>query len=251
MKGTQATEFRHRSVGEVVSEDYRRAAIFKRHGIDFCCGGGRTVQVACELAGATYDDVERELQAVRGASEPAAHPDPRGWDVGFLADYVVNVHHRYVRETLPVLRQFSEKVARVHGEQRTELVEIHSLVEKLTEELSEHMAHEETLLFPYIKKLAAAGRNPGAHPRPARPTLEDRGDVLRAMEEDHDQAGELMRQIRHLSDDFTPPEGACRTYCATFATLEEFEEDLHRHVHLENNLLFPAAASLEDEPLQG
>lgn len=250
MKGTETTGFRHRSVGEVVSEDYRRAATFKRHGIDFCCGGGQSVEDACERVGAPYEEVERQLRTAPGPSAPVTHPDPRGWSADFLADYIVNVHYRYVRETLPVLRQFSEKVARVHGEAHPELVRIRGLVQELADELSEHMAQEETVLFPYIKGLSSQRWDPAGDPLPARPVLGDRGDILQAMEEDHDAAGALMRQIRGLSNGFTPPEGACRTYYATFATLEEFEEDLHRHVHLENNVLFPEAVSREESGLR-
>jgi regulator of cell morphogenesis and NO signaling len=254
------TGFRQRPVGEVVAEDYRRAGAFKRFGIDFCCGGGRTVQEACDRKGVDYQELEEELLASTNARSPAAQPDPAGWGLDFLADYIVNVHHRYVRDQLPVIGQFATKVARVHGHGWPEVVAIAGLVDELTSEMEQHMASEEDLLFPHIKALVTA-RADGT-PRPDGALGEGGGvavdrlegfasasldQSIRLMEDEHDRAGEIMRQIRTLSGDFTPPEGACKTFQATYALLEEFEEDLHRHVHLENNVLFPAAMSLRDE----
>lgn len=242
MYTAQHQDFRHRPVGEVVAEDYRLAAVFKRFGIDFCCGGGRTVQAACDKKGVTYEELEQALLFAKPPRDGAHLPDPRGWDLGFLADFIVNVHHRYVRESLPVLLQFATKVARVHGDDQPELVEIAILVEELAEELEGHLAKEERVLFPFIKELVAA-QDRSVPPEPA-----PFGTVrvpIRAMEHEHDHAGTLMRRIRELSNDFTPPEGACATYRGLFAKLEEFEEDLHRHVHLENNVLFPRASALE------
>lgn len=240
----QTMNFAQRSVGEVVAEDYRRAAVFKRFGIDFCCGGGRSVAAACEKKGVAYEELERALVAAEPSRSGTGHPDPRGWDLDFLADYIVNVHHGYVRENLPVLLQFSGKVARVHGSARPELVEIARLVEELAAELEAHMAKEEHVLFPHIRTMVAARKGAAPVEQPAFGTVQN---PIRAMEHEHDRAGELMRRLRELSGDFTPPADACNTYRATFAKLEEFEEDLHRHVHLENNLLFPRAASLEQE----
>jgi regulator of cell morphogenesis and NO signaling len=242
MSTIEQANFRERPVGEVVAEDYRRAGVFKRFGIDFCCGGGRTVQEACERKGVEYEELAQALLASTASRSGSAQPDPRGWKLDFLADYIVNVHHGYVRETLPVLLQFSQKVARVHGERRPELVAIARLVEEIAGELEQHMRKEEEILFPYIRALVAAGSAGGSVVLPG----EDAADgAMRLMEEEHDHAGELMRQIRELSGDFVPPEGACNTYRASYVKLEEFEEDLHRHVHLENNLLFPGTEKLE------
>ena len=214
-----------RSVGEVVAEDYTRAAVFQRYGIDFCCGGGRSVADACRKAGADLDEVLGALRESDERADPAPGHDPRDWAPSFLADYIVTVHHGYVRQALPALRQFSDKVARVHGRRHPELVEVRTLVHELAEEMEEHMAEEEQGIF---ARLAEGG--------PATP--EDVG----SLEDDHEEAGELMRRIRALTDGFQPPADACSTYRATFAKLEEFEGDLHRHVHLENNILFPQIA---------
>jgi len=217
-----------RSVGDIVSEDYRRAAALKRFGIDFCCGGKTTLEAACEAKGVTVADVEEAL-AASDAHGIATLPRVTAWDPVFLADYVVNEHHTYVRESIPVLRAFTQKVARVHGAERPELVTIAHLFDALATELTKHMASEEEVVFPRIKALASDPDGPSL-----RQLVED-------MEAEHDEAGTIMAEIRRLSADYTPPEGACNTYRATFAKLEEFEDDLHRHVHIENHVLFPKA----------
>jgi len=236
MHGTVGIELRERTVGEVVAEDYARAAVFKRLGIDFCCGGSRTVGAACQQAGV---GVETLQEALVGADRKArGWPDPRGWDPTFLANYIVEVHHRYVRETLPVLVHFAHKVARVHGDRRPELHRIRDLVEELAAEMDLHMTDEEQNVFPRIAAWVAS-RKDGK-------SAQGGGlqDPIAALEQDHDHAGDLMRRLRELSDGFTPPVLACATYRAAYAKLAEFEEDLHRHVHLENNVLFPSALAL-------
>lgn len=244
MEAVHRTHFASRTVGDVVAEDFRRGAVFKRFGIDFCCGGGKTVQAACEAKGVSYEALEAALLAPSPAEQAAGQVDPRAWDLAFLADYIVNVHHQYVRETLPVLRAFTSKVARVHGNGNPELVEIARLFDELAAEMEQHLLKEERVLFPYVKELAAARRGEAVDLRPPFGSVRN---PIRAMEHEHDHAGALMAQIRTLSSDYTPPEYACNTYRAAFAKLEEFEEDLHRHVHLENNILFPRAEVLEEE----
>ena len=228
------TPLAQRPVGEIVAEDYRRAAVLKRFGIDFCCGGGRTLEAACQKQGVAVEDVARALAAADGHGQ-APQARVTAWSPGFLADYVVNEHHAYVRESVPVLRAFTQKVARVHGGAHPELVEIAALFDEVAEELEAHMAEEEAVVFPRIKALAAGGAAPEG------PSLRA---LLGTMEAEHDRAGALMREIRRLSGDYVPPEDACNTYRASFAKLEEFEDDLHRHVHLENNVLFPKALAL-------
>ena len=239
----QIADFTRMTIGEIVAEDYRRATIFKRFGIDFCCGGGKTVAETCEKKGISPTELEEALLRVSdtGSSRDA---DARTWDLDFLADYIVNVHHRYVRENLPPLVQFATKVARVHGDAHPELHEIAELTLRLAADMEEHMAKEEQVLFPYVKALVNASRLEVA---PSRVPFGTIRNPIMMMEHEHDDAGNIMKRLRELSNDFTPPEYACNTYRATFATLEDFESDLHRHVHLENNILFPRATALEDE----
>ncbi len=213
---------RTRPVGEVVADDYRRGAVFKQFGIDFCCGGGRTVEEACARKGVDIEALERALESSDLPRGEDRMPDPRTWDPGFLADYIVQVHHSYCREALPVLRAFSRKVAQVHGAHTPELISVDEAVQALSEEMTAHMASEENEVFPAIK----SGEGASA--------------ALEQMEAEHEAAGELMAEIRRDTADFTPPPEACATWRAMYAKLEEFEGDLHRHVHLENNVLFPA-----------
>jgi regulator of cell morphogenesis and NO signaling len=226
-------KFANQTVGDLVAADFRKAEVFKRHGIDFCCGGGRTVAVACEKKGVSQDELEQELTDVEERSNSTEELDFNSWNTSKLVDYILYAHHSYIRENIPLLRGFTEKVARVHGHANPELVEIRRLFDEMATDLEHHMMKEEQILFPWIKKMDDPG---------ALPSNEIQGPI-HMMEEEHEHAGAVMAEIRRLSNNYTPPEHACTTYRVSFAKLEEFEADLHKHVHLENNILFPKAAS--------
>lgn len=235
-----------RTVGEIVADDYRLGSIFQRYGIDFCCGGGHTVAEACSKQGVAVDDLREALVAARSTEDGRGRGEERQWPLDFLVDYITNVHHQFVREHLPILTQFATKVAKVHGDANPELHEVAYLVRDLSTELTEHLADEEATLFPYVKQLVVAKTQ---KVRPSRPAFESAKNPITSMERDHDGAGAIMKRLRAITADYTPPPHACNTYRALFATLEQFEEDLHRHVHLENNVLFPRALALEEELL--
>lgn len=235
--------FAQQTVGDIVAEDYRRGAIFKQFGIDFCCGGGITVEKACRKKGVDIDELEEAIRNAGRRQNGAAGEDARSWSPDFLADYIVNVHHTYVRQNLPILLQFSQKVARVHGGGRPELIQVAQLTAGLADEMQAHLEAEEEELFPFVKALVAARKTDGEAPKATQFVEES----LSQREAEHEHAGAVMAQIRELTSDFTPPEGACNTYRALFAKLEEFEQDLHRHVHLENNVLFPRARKLKEQ----
>jgi regulator of cell morphogenesis and NO signaling len=218
------------TVGQLVADDYRRAPVLNRFGIDFCCRGGVSLEVAARKAGVPIADVERALAAAT-TEAGVAQPRVEDWDPAFLAQYIVNQHHTFVRGQVPPLAAFTQKVARVHGERHPETVEIADRFERMAGVLERHMQREENEVFPRIAD-AAAGRPAG-----------DLGALIDELETEHEDAGDLMREIRALSDDFTPPPDACNTYRAAYANLELFEADLHRHVHLENNVLFPKAVT--------
>lgn len=228
------------TIRDVVVEDYRTAAVFQRYGLDFCCGGGATIEHACRKKGLDADRIVDDLETVMNTSG-SDQPDVGAWDVDFLAEYILQTHHRYVRSVLPSILQHADKVARVHGAVRLELVEIARLFSLVAADLEAHMAKEEQILFPYIKSLARAE----AAKEPTQ--FETVRNPIRMMEVEHEAAGAMMREIRTLSNDYTPPADACMTYRVLFNELEAFEQDLHRHVHLENNLLFPKAIALEAE----
>ncbi len=233
-----------KTVGQLVAEDYSKAEVFKKYGIDFCCGGGRTVQDVCEKKGVDYAVLEKELLNTGRKNANGDNLNANEWQLDFLADYIVNVHHTYVRNNIPHLLEYADKVAKVHGNANPETVKIHALLSEVASELQTHMMKEEKVLFPYIKRLVSA-RQEQAHPE--QPPFGTVQNPVRMMETEHEHAGNILKEIRALSNDFTPPAHACNTYRVLYFKLQEFEDDLHRHVHLENNILFPKAIEMERE----
>lgn len=224
-------------IGDLVAEDYRKATVFKKFGLDFCCGGGHTITEACRRHGLDEQEVIDALIALeRQGGESAS--EEQTWSLTRLADHIEETHHHYVRERIPVISEFSQKVARVHGNANPETIEIARLFDELARELSMHMRKEELLLFPYIRNLEAGT----GFESPAFGTV---ANPIRMMEHEHDVAGNLCKDISRLSGGYEPPAHACNTYRVLYAMLDEFEQDLHRHVHLENNVLFPKALKLE------
>lgn len=230
------------TLGEIAVKDLRKAEVFKKYGLDFCCGGKKTVKEACAEKGIDVTKVEQELQHTdKIVSTTVARPLPyNDWSLDFLSDYIVNTHHSYVKKIVPDLSAYAGKVARVHGEHHPELLEINQLTQLVCDELSSHMVKEETILFPYIKHLVAAEN---------RGTALKNGNTIQkeidTMEEEHSIVGNALDKIRSLSNNFKLPEDACASYTFLYKTLDEFENDLHIHVHLENNILFPKALELE------
>lgn len=230
------------TVAEMVTENIKTAHIFKKYGIDFCCGGGITLDKACEKYNADYDAIVEDLKNVDNTNSRATNYN--SWTLDFLADHIVNVHHSYVEENIPLLLQYAARVAKVHGHHFTELLEIEELVKEVAGELSAHCKKEELILFPFIKKMVAAQKEGTALAQPHFGTVDN---PIKMMETEHEDAGELLRRIAKLSNNYTPPQGACNTYRAFYAKLDEFEQDLHHHVHLENNILFPKSLKLEKQ----
>ncbi|HEY8661491.1 MAG TPA: iron-sulfur cluster repair di-iron protein [Hanamia sp.] len=232
------------TLGEIAAKDLRKAEVFKKYGLDFCCGGKKTVKEACAEKGLDVTKVEQELQTADKnitGSRPLPYND---WSLDFLADYIVNTHHSYVKKTIPDLRSYASKVASVHGSRHPELLAISQLTDEVCEELSLHMVKEETVLFPYIKQLAASKNNGNPLQKGTFNTVQA---PINMMEHEHDVVGKKLEQIRTLSNNYALPEDACASYSYLFKTLDEFENDLHIHVHLENNILFPKSLDLEKE----
>lgn len=234
------TTLQDKTVADVVTENIKAAHVFKKYGIDFCCGGGVSIKKACEKAEIDPVLVETEILNLENIKDRAL--DFNSWKLDFLTDHIINVHHGYVEESSPLLLQYSQRVNHVHGHHYTELSEIESLVKQVVQELAAHMKKEELILFPFIKKLVKAEREGTEVPPIHFGTVEN---PIKMMEAEHEEAGEILRKIAKLSNNFTPPQGACNTYKAFYSKLEEFEQDLHQHVHLENNILFPKALKLE------
>ncbi|WP_411275460.1 iron-sulfur cluster repair di-iron protein [Daejeonella sp.] len=238
-------EAHQETIGEIVVKDYRKAQVFKKLGIDFCCGGKKTVEEVCKTKGLNPDQVKAELESVNMmASQNGNNFD--NWQIDFLADYIVNTHHEYVKTNVPFITELANKVALVHGTQHPELIEVAETFNQLGRDLSLHVLKEENIVFPFIKGLM--GKTDDA------PVSSEIFDSIRTptqmMEVEHEQAGEDMASIRALTKDYKLPLDACTSYTILFKKLQEFENDLFNHVHLENNILFPKAIALEKEQVK-
>lgn len=179
-------------------------------------------------------------EALQHTERPSDNPD--NWEPDFLAEYIVQTHHRYLREHLPLICQYAAKTAAVHGERHPELKVVQKQVELLAGDLLEHMEKEEKVLFPYIRMLCDARRQ---HTQVPAVPFQSAQAPISMMEHEHDYAGALLENLRELTNDFTPPADSCTTYKLTYAKLKELDEDLRWHVHLENNVLFPKTIRLE------
>ncbi len=234
--------FKEQKVGEIVAEDYRTAGVFKKFGLDFCCGGGKPVAEACEQKGINLNTLLDELEAV--TTEGDDSHNYKEWSPELLIDYIEQRHHRFVRSKLPEIETYAKKVAKVHGSRHEELNEILDEFLMLKDELLDHLEKEEQMLFPYIKELVRIDQT--GEKMEKEPDFGSVEDPVEMMEEEHDEAGEAMAKIQKWTNNFTPPEDACATYRVLFQNLEGFQDDLHKHVHLENNILFPKALELEN-----
>jgi regulator of cell morphogenesis and NO signaling len=223
-----------RKLGEIVAEDYRAAGIFREAGIDFCCGGDKTLEQACAEKDIEPDKVSEELKELE-ATPPLPGQNFNEWDPGFLSDYIVNSHHRFVAKTMPDLLFYTQKIATVHSENHPELFEIAELFKQINNELLQHMKMEEEVLFPAIKKALSA-------PFPEISSLIN-SEITR-MKGEHEFAGGAMDKINVISKGYKVPGDGCNTFHVTYNLLHQFEDDLHVHVHLENNILFPKALKL-------
>jgi regulator of cell morphogenesis and NO signaling len=229
----------HTTVGDLVAADFRAARVLEQFGIDFCCGGRRSLADACWSAGADPEIVGLAIERV--TAEPAdAGADVRHWPVDRLIDHIVSKHHAYLRVAMPTIAHHLAKLAGVHGERHPELTRVAATFDRLRHELQQHLIKEENVLFPYIRAQAslASGR-PFANP------FGTVANPIRMMEREHREAGTELHVIRELTNGYTAPADGCAAYRVTMAELEQFEWDLHRHVHLENNVLFPKAVALE------
>lgn len=230
-----------KTVGETVTENIKTAHVFKKYGIDFCCGGGISIEKACEKKDVDFSTLEEELLNVDTTQKSY---DFDKWELGFLIDHIVNVHHTYVQESIPLILQYSNRVAKVHGHHYSEVLEINRLFIEVSNELISHLQKEEAILFPYVKNLLQI-KEAGA--KASTPPFGTVNNPVAMMEEEHENAGDILKSIAKLSNNYTPPEEACNTFRALYAKLDEFEQDLHQHIHLENNILFPKAILLEKQ----
>jgi len=232
------------TVAEIVTENIRTADIFKQNGIDFCCGGNVLTQDICKKKNVDYNQLKADILNLND-QENKSH-DFNSWDLDFLVDYIINTHHKYVASANELIIQYSDKVASVHGENHPQVLKINTLFHSLVKELQMHMHKEEMILFPFIKQIAVAKKNktqlvPGHFGSIQNP--------INMMETEHDGAGNVIKEIKELTNNFTPHADACNTFKALYSKLEEYQNDLFQHIHLENNILFPKAIQLEKQLL--
>jgi regulator of cell morphogenesis and NO signaling len=232
-----------KTVRELAVEIPEATRIFEKFGIDYCCGGNKSLDEACAGANLTVDDVLDSLEMAEQTAR--ARKSDRNWLAESLADligHINNTHHKYTREEIARLGPLFEKVVAVHGESHPELQHLRALFHGLAQELTTHMMKEEMVLFPYIVRMeeAVIQRDPVL---PA-PFGTVKNPVAMMMHE-HDAAGDALRAMREASGGYTIPRDACVSYQALYKALADFEKDLHQHIHLENNILFPRAIEME------
>jgi regulator of cell morphogenesis and NO signaling len=226
--------YKELSVGEIVANDFRAATIFKNAGIDFCCGGKKRLEETCIEKGIDVNILEIKLQELNQL--PVTYfQNFKEWEADFLCDYIVNTHHKFVLKTLPELVYYTQKIASVHGIHHPELLEIAALFSKINSELLQHLKNEEEVLFPAIKEVKANSSVV------AKQTI--RSEISR-MTGEHEFAGGVLDEINQMTNNYSVPADACNTYHVAFKMLQQFEDDLHIHVHLENNILYPKALIL-------
>lgn len=236
----QTEDTSDKTIGELVAADYRTATVFEKHGIDFCCGGKIPLSAICREKEIDPSEILREMEVLKNTPLDRSQ-NYSAWELSFLADYIVNTHHVYLKENLEQIAAYARKVAEVHGANHPETIEISRVFDVIATDMAAHLREEEEVFFPAIKRIEAA-RKGGKEP--VTEDLATIRDTLEKLDEEHKQIGDAVHTIRALSKDYAIPDDACNTFMVTYRKLKEFEDDLHKHVHLENNILFPKAAGL-------
>ncbi|MCO6499893.1 MAG: iron-sulfur cluster repair di-iron protein [Vicingus serpentipes] len=232
------------TIGEVVAKDYRTASVFESLGIDFCCKGDRTINEACETTGIDINDLLEGINIALQKPVIVAINDYNNWPLDKLAQHIESRHHKYVEQQIPPIKQHLKRICDVHGKNHPELFEVKELFNTSVGELIMHMKKEELILFPFIKKMIKAKNKNEKIAPPHFGTVEN---PIQMMMDEHNNEGERFEKINKITQNYKLPDDACGTYRACFGYLKEFEEDLHLHIHLENNILFPKAIELEKQ----
>ena len=234
-----ALENKNTLLKDIVAINYKAAEVFESYGIDFCCNGNRPLSQACEEKNVSPDEIINKLNDLNNT--PASSGKYELWSLSYLIEHIVNNHHNYIREMVPIIKEHLNKVTEKHSARHIELLRINELFTDLSNELLMHLQKEERILFPLIKELeSAVTANPG---QPVNLRMNIQGPIS-MMEREHSNAGAIFEEMKLLSDNFTTPADGCATYNVTYKELDEFEKDLHRHIFLENSILFPKAIAM-------
>ena len=232
------------SLAQIVNSNHKAASVFEKYHLDFCCKGKRSLEQACTEQQLTVSQITGELENLFANEGNTKAIDFEKMNLAQLCDYIVQTHHAYVKNEMPQIYAYLEKVSSKHGERHPELYKIFQTFAAVKEEMEGHMNKEELVLFPRIKELQKIAADENGNLQLNITYLQS---PITVMEQEHDHAGTLLNDIRTLSNDYTPPQDACTTYRLCFAALKAFELDLHHHVHLENNILFPKAIRMFGE----
>lgn len=239
---TSESTLKKMTLAQIVSKNYKAAKVFEKYDLDFCCKGNKPFTEACEEKGMNAEVVYNELLK---ADDLSSGTDIRfdNWELDFLVEYIVNNHHQYVRQSIPVISGHAEKVVAAHGKNHPELIEISKIFTAVYKDLRQHLIKEEEILFPYIKYMVKVKNNLAKYEKPYFGKI---ANPVMMMEAEHETAGDSLFEIRRLSGNYSIPQDACNTFAVFYKELKEFEEDLHRHVYIENNILFPKSSELEE-----
>jgi regulator of cell morphogenesis and NO signaling len=235
-------------VTEIVTKDYRTAEVFRKYDIDFCCGGKWPLDMICQNKNLKTEKVINDLEKVIFQSSSNATLDFDEWEIDFLVDYILNIHHRYLKNALPEIKEQTTKFLDGHRKKFPELEEIETILNKFMKEIPPHMKHEENMFFPYIKQIYHAHKHRESYARLLIKTL--RKPLEEVMIKEHETTGSGLHRLRVITNNYTPPENSCITHRVTFAKLKELDKDLVQHIHLESNILFPKAIEMEKELLE-
>lgn len=232
-----------RTVRDLALENPEATRVFEKVGIDYCCGGGKSLEAACAAANLSVEEVIDSLELAEEAARTKRKN--RNWQIGSLADLVAHInstHHKYTREEIARLRPLFDKVVSVHGKNHPELQHMRAVFRGLAQELTMHMMKEEAVLFPYIARMEESVIQKETVLPPPFGSVQN---PVSMMMHEHDSAGEALRTMRQASAGYTAPGDACISYEELYKALADFEKDLHQHIHLENNILFPRAIEME------
>src|SRR5687768_3171735 len=234
-------------VTDIVTRDYRTAEIFRKYEIDYCCGGKWPLDIICQNKNLDTGNIIKELNNVMWQATSNAAIDFDSWNIDFLADYILNVHHSYLKKAVPETKEQVNKFLEDHRKKFPKLEEIEVILNRFLKEFPPHMKQEEEIFFPYIKLIYHAYINHESYARLLIRTL--RKPLEEVMQKEHENTGSGLRRLRMITANYTPPANACMTHKITFAKLEELDKDLVQHIHLESNILFPKAIAMEQELL--
>ncbi len=239
-------ELMTKSLAQIVNSNHRAANVFEKYHLDFCCKGKRTLEQACQESDLEATAILSELQVAEQMNSLKTPVHYENFSLSQLADYITTTHHDYVKKEMPAIAGYLQKVAAKHGDRHPEMLKVFGIFMSVKEEMDRHMQAEELVLFPRIKETEAQ-QSAGSQMAINNTYLLD---PISIMEQEHDHAGTALAEIRQLTGNYNPPADACTTYRLSLAALEAFELDLHQHVHLENNILFPKALKLFGAPDQ-